>query len=163
LRDSSIPNRLNILHEFNSLISWAHSLPRPGIRRASPCAGVSRSTGGGLMRATCRKVLILGAVILLFTGSVGFAQQSSNGESKRKLRTKVTPAYPEVASRMHISGRVRFEITIAPDGKVRNVRLLGGNPVLAQAAQDALKEWRYYPGPEETMQIVEFEFHPPGS
>jgi len=104
----------------------------------------------------------LAAVALLFAVSAGSAPQfttSSTDEGKRKVKSKVSPVYPELASRKHIVGKVKFEVAIAPDGRVRNVKLIGGNPVLAQAAQDALKEWKFYPGPEETTQVVEFDFH----
>lgn len=116
------------------------------------------------MRSTCSKFLVLGAVVLFLAASTDLAQQSTNSstvESRRKVKTKVSPVYPDLANRMHIVGRVKLEVTIAPDGRVRNVKLLGGNPVLAQAAQDALKEWKFYSGPEETTQIEEFDFRGP--
>ena len=116
------------------------------------------------MGSNCNRTLILATVALLFASSSGFARQtttSSTDEGKRKVKSKVSPVYPELASRMRIFGKVKLEVTIAPDGRVRNVKLIGGNPVLAQAAQDALKEWKFYPGPEETTQFVEFDFHAP--
>lgn len=114
------------------------------------------------MRSIRSRLLFLGTVALLFAVSAGFAQQvttSSTDEGKRKVKSKVSPVYPELASRMHIVGKVKFEVSIAADGRVRNVKLIGGNPVLAQAAREALKEWKFYPGPEETAQVVEFDFH----
>jgi hypothetical protein len=42
---------------------------------------------------------------------------------------------------------------------VRSTRVLGGHPLLVQACQDSLKEWKYFPAPEETTQIVECDFH----
>jgi TonB family protein len=137
---------------------------QPGIWRAFLSLGIFRSSKGVLMRSTCSKVLVLGAVALFLAASADLAQQSTNfstEEGKRKVKTKVTPVYPELANRMRIVGKVKLDVTIAPDGRVRNVKLIGGNPVLAQAAQDALKEWKFYPGPEETTQVVEFNFHGP--
>jgi outer membrane biosynthesis protein TonB len=55
---------------------------------------------------------------------------------------------------------VKIEVVIAPDGHVRNARAIGGHPVLVQSCLDSVKEWRYEPGPEESTQIIEFEFKP---
>jgi len=97
--------------------------------------------------------------VLLATGIV-IAQQSSVDEGKRKAKSRVNPQYSDLARRMGLSGRVRIEIVIAPDGHVKSTRAVGGHPVLVQACVDALKDWKYEPGPEETTQIVEFEFKP---
>jgi TonB family protein len=59
---------------------------------------------------------------------------------------------------MGLSGKVRIEVTIAPDGRVKSARALGGHPLLVQACLEAVKEWRYETAPEETTQVVEFEF-----
>ena len=45
------------------------------------------------------------------------------------------------------------------DSRVQSTRVVGGHPLLVQACQDAVKEWRFVPAPEETIQIVEFDFH----
>jgi len=59
---------------------------------------------------------------------------------------------------MNISGKVRIEVVIAPDGRVRSARVVGGHPVLVQSCLEAVKDWKYEPASEETTQIVEFEF-----
>src|SRR5438270_474944 len=48
----------------------------------------------------------------------------------RKLRTGGKPDYPELARRMNITGVVRIELTVAPDGSVVLTKEIGGNPVL---------------------------------
>ncbi len=108
-------------------------------------------------------IATIGLAMTLTLALPGFAQQSSVEESKRKVRTKVTPSYPELARRMRIFGKVKVEVVIAPDGHVRVTRLIGGHPVLAQAAISAAKEWRFYAAGEETTQIVEFDFHNPNN
>lgn len=92
------------------------------------------------------------------TGAVGLAQTSTTEEGKRKVKIKVSPAYPELARRMSVSGKVKIEVVITPDGHVRSTRVVGGHPLLVQTCQDAVKEWKFVPGSEETTQIVEFEF-----
>lgn len=87
-----------------------------------------------------------------------FAQSVSNDEGKRKVKTKVAPAYPDLAKRMGVTGKVKMEVVIAPDGRVKSVRALGGHPLLVQACQDAMKEWKFVPGPEESTQVMECNF-----
>jgi protein TonB len=98
------------------------------------------------------------AAVVLSAAS-GFAQSGSTDESKRKVKTKTSPAYPELAKRMNVSGKVKIEVVITPDGHVKSTRVVGGHPLLVQACQDAVKEWKFVPAPEETTQVVEFEFH----
>ena len=86
------------------------------------------------------------------------AQSGATDESKRKVKTKVAPAYPELAKRMSVGGKVKIEVVITPDGHVRSTKVVGGHPLLVQACQDAVKEWKFLPAPDETTQIVEFTF-----
>jgi TonB family protein len=60
---------------------------------------------------------------------------------------------------MNVAGKVKIEVVIAPDGHVKSARAIGGHPLLVQACQDAVKEWKFVPGPEESTQVIEFEFH----
>ena len=84
--------------------------------------------------------------------------QSSSEEGKRKVKSKVAPAYPELARRMNVTGKVKIEVIITPDGRVKSTRALGGHPLLVQSCIDAVKEWKFVSAPEESMQVVEFEF-----
>ncbi|HEY6944516.1 MAG TPA: energy transducer TonB [Candidatus Acidoferrum sp.] len=101
--------------------------------------------------------LAASALLILTVGS-GRAQTGSTDESKRKVKTKVLPVYPELARRMNVAGKVKIEVVITPDGHVKTTRVVGGHPLLVQACQDAVKEWKFAPGPEETTQIAECEF-----
>jgi len=57
----------------------------------------------------------------------------------------VAPQYPPEAGRERIEGIVVLTAAIAKDGTVRDVRVENGLPLLAQAAIDAVKQWRYKP------------------
>jgi len=94
----------------------------------------------------------------MLSGVVGRAQTGTTDESKRKVKTKVAPVYPELARRMNVAGKVKIEVVVSPDGRVKTTRIVGGHPLLVQSCQDAVKEWRFASAPEETTQIVEFEF-----
>jgi protein TonB len=98
-------------------------------------------------------------IAVLLLGATGLAQTATTDESKRRIKSKTTPAYPELARRMNVSGKVKIEVVIAPDGHVKSTRVIGGHPLLVQTCQDAVKEWKFVAAAEETTQIVEFEFH----
>jgi len=80
-------------------------------------------------------------------------------ETPRKAKTKITPAYPELARRMKITGVVKVQVTVAPNGTVKDARLMGGHPVLANAVLDVVKKWRFETG-AETTENLEFRFDP---
>ena len=110
------------------------------------------------MRFKWRKFALTAAALFILSGVGVRAQTGTTDESKRKVKTKVAPVYPDLARRMTVAGKVKIEVVISPDGHVKTTRVVGGHPLLVQACQDALKEWRFAPAPEETTQIVEFEF-----
>jgi TonB family protein len=63
-----------------------------------------------------------------------------------------------MARHLKLAGVVKLELTIAPDGKVKNVKVLGGHPLLAEAAVDAAKRWMYEPAHEQTVDVIEIKF-----
>ena len=69
----------------------------------------------------------------------------SQGVSQGLLIKRVTPAYPKTALAAHVEGEVLIEATINRDGNVTNAKILSGTQVLAQAALDAVRQWRYKP------------------
>jgi TonB family protein len=66
-------------------------------------------------------------------------------EAEKLLAHRVEPEYPEQARLQQIQGDVVLEIQAAPDGSVQNVSLVSGNPLLADAAIAATKQWRFKP------------------
>jgi len=88
------------------------------------------------------------------------AQTSQNDEILRRAKTKVQPAYPELAKKMQISGTVKVEVVVAPNGTVKEARIVGGHPVLATAALDAAKKWRFDPAPSDSTGVIDFKFEP---
>jgi len=59
---------------------------------------------------------------------------------------------------MKISGNVKLEAIVAPNGSVKSVEVKGGHPLLAQTAQDAIREWKWEPTSHETHEIIEVKF-----
>ena len=111
-----------------------------------------------------RKLKIGGWMIALLLGgtcATPFAARAQNvtaDSSGRKVRSKVVPAYPDLARSAHITGKVRIEATIAADGHVAGTKVVGGSPVLVNAAVEALMKWRFEAGPGDTTEVIEFEF-----
>jgi TonB family protein len=101
---------------------------------------------------------VLGFAIV--TGDVHAGAQASqnNDEIVRRAKNKVQPLYPELAHKMNISGTVKIQVTVAPNGTVKEAHVLGGHPVLATAALEAAKKWRFEPAPSETSGIIDFKF-----
>jgi TonB family protein len=105
-----------------------------------------------------RVTRMLSALLALaLTPLGGHAQQD---EISRKAKTKVQPTYPELARKMNLTGTVKVEIVVLPNGTVKGARVVGGHPVLANAALDAVKRWRFEPAAMESTGIVDFKFDP---
>lgn len=69
----------------------------------------------------------------------------SQGIAGGVLVHKVQPVYPAEARRMHVQGSVVIDATVTAQGQVDGLKLVSGDPLLAQAAMDAVRRWRYTP------------------
>src|SRR5581483_3112468 len=69
----------------------------------------------------------------------------SQGVSQGLLVKKVPPAYPQEAVQMKLQGAVQIMATITKEGDTTNVKVISGDPVLARAAVEAVKQWKYKP------------------
>jgi periplasmic protein TonB len=69
----------------------------------------------------------------------------SQGVSQGLLIKKIQPAYPPLARQARIQGQVMLQAEISKDGTIQNLRLISGHPMLAPAAIEAVKQWRYKP------------------
>jgi TonB family protein len=85
---------------------------------------------------------------------------AAQGELTRKAKTKVFPAYPDLAKRMNITGTVKVMVVVSPNGSLKDTKVVGGNPLLVNAAMDALKKWKFEPAEVESTGTVEFKFQP---
>jgi TonB family protein len=72
----------------------------------------------------------------------------------------VEPQYPQALVPLHLSGTVRLQVTISPKGSVENIQVLGGNPLLAQSAVMAVKQWVYAVGRSRVRTVVSLSFDP---
>jgi TonB family protein len=106
-----------------------------------------------------RSVFFITVALIALTTSVASAQNASTSAGgERKIASRVAPTYPELAKKMHIHGVVRVEAVVRANGTVKTTRVLGGNPVLVDAAIDAVGKWKFEPGQGETTEVVQLAF-----
>jgi TonB family protein len=107
-----------------------------------------------------RYVLALFLVLSGVAGLAGTAQGQQSSTEARKLVRKVDPVYPPMARKINLAGTVKVFAIVAIDGTVKSVEPVGGSPVLVQAAQDAIRQWKFAPAAAESKELVELHFHP---
>jgi periplasmic protein TonB len=88
----------------------------------------------------------------------------SEGVQLALLVHRVEPIYPSFARQAHREGTVELRATISSEGVVKDLQVLGGDPVLAQAARDAVAQWRFRPTmlngvAVEVITFVTVKFH----
>jgi protein TonB len=69
----------------------------------------------------------------------------SQGVTQGLLIRKIQPNYPPLARQARIQGSVLLQAEISKDGTIENLRLISGHPMLAPAAIEAVKQWKYKP------------------
>ena len=97
---------------------------------------------------------------VLVDGVKTLAVYRAENEGARELLSRVEPVYPGILQSNHIGGTVRLKVTIASNGSVEDVELLGGSPILGEAAMDAVKKWVYAAGRSRTVTEVSIQFDP---
>jgi TonB family protein len=92
----------------------------------------------------------------VFANLPAHAQQP---EGQRKILNKEIPHYPELARQRNLTGTVKLAVTVAPNGSVKSMQTVGGNPVLLKAAQDAIYKWKWAPAAQESKELVVLRIH----
>ncbi len=80
-----------------------------------------------------------------------------------RITHRVMPVYPDEASEDRIEGAVKLEATLTREGTIKELRVVEGHPLLADAAVEAVRQWRYRPTllngvPAEVMTFITIEF-----
>jgi TonB family protein len=96
-------------------------------------------------------------ICLLLLMSCLSAGAQDTSKSRKHIR-RVEAVIPDVAIKNKFRGTVRIEAVVDRSGKVKSTRVLGGHPILAHAAVEALRRWQYESAPKETTEVVEFQF-----
>lgn len=107
--------------------------------------GIWSRVGFGFLQATVLALLLVLAI-------------PARAGDERAIKSRVPPVYPELAKRMKISGEVKLEATVDADGKVKDVKEVSGNHMLAVAAQEAVRKWRFESGTGDASVVVSVNF-----
>jgi TonB family protein len=115
---------------------------------------------GGIVSLRRTVSLLAATAVLAGAGVPGIRAQDSENEIVRRAKSKVQPVYPDLARKMNITGTVKVQVIVSPNGTVKEAKVVGGHPVLASAALEAVKKWRFEPSSVESTGVVDFKFEP---
>lgn len=104
-------------------------------------------------------LLVLGVLLNAQTEPC-FGQDETTSTPTRKLVNRVMPMYPQMARSLKLSGSVKLEVQVQPNGNVKAVQVKGGNPVLVQSAQSAVRGWKWEKADHDSTELVEIHFNP---
>jgi TonB family protein len=107
-----------------------------------------------------RRVAITFVVFCAFGVFANLPALAQQPVGQRKILNKTMPNYPEFARRMNLAGTVKLAVTVAPNGSVKSVQTVGGNPVLLRAAEDAIYRWKWAPAAQDSKELVQLNMHP---
>jgi TonB family protein len=99
--------------------------------------------------------IVSGLLVLLPLGS-----QAQQADSVRRVIERTAAPYPALARTMALQGVVKLEVLVSPDGSVKETQIKGGHPVLAQAAVNSVRRWKWEPAAHESRETVEVKFTP---
>ena len=83
------------------------------------------------------------------------------GAESRRVKRMNQPQYPPMALRMRVEGVVKLETVVNGDGRVEDVKVVSGHPLLKATASECVKQWQYEPTGEKTVVPVEVTFKLP--
>lgn len=132
---TKIPQKIQMLKEDDTP-------PSTGV--AGVVGGVPGGVPGGAIGG------VLGSVISSTPTAVPKAAtpqrvRVSQGVSQGLLIHQVKPTYPPLARQARIQGTVVLQAVIGKDGTIQNLKVVSGHPMLAPAALEAVKQWKYKP------------------
>jgi periplasmic protein TonB len=133
---TKIPKKVQMIKEDEA--------PPPVMASAGVVGGVPGGVPGGSMGGVMGSILNSTPTVAPKIATPQRVRVSS-GVSTGMLVRKVQPSYPPLARQARIQGTVVLQATISKEGNVENLQLVSGHPMLAPAAIEAVKQWRYKP------------------
>ena len=133
---TKIPKKVKMIKEDEA--------PPPAMAATGVVGGVPGGVPGGSMGGVIGSVLSSTPVAVPKIATPTRVRVSS-GVSSGLLIRKVSPTYPPLARQARIQGTVVLQAQISKDGNIQNLQLISGHPMLAPAAIEAVKQWKYKP------------------
>jgi TonB family protein len=133
---------------------------KPGVAASTPSSGVaedpSRPDSSNAVPVSTAKTagartpaVPAGGLVVTENGKVVFRSSGNTPDSgaqvERPLVHRVEPDYPADAKAQHVQGSVVLDVQVLDTGSIGDIGVVSGNPLLTQAAIDAVKQWRYQP------------------
>jgi protein TonB len=134
---TKIPEKIQMIKEDEP--------PPPTMGGAGVVGGVPGGVPGGSMGGVIGGIIGQTATTVVPKVQTPQRVRVSQGVSEGLLIHKVQPTYPQLARQARISGTVVLQAAIGKDGSIQNLRLVSGHPMLAPAAIEAVKQWKYRP------------------
>jgi len=140
---TAIPKKVQIIKEDEA--------PPPVMATGGVVGGVPGGIPGGQLGGVIGGIISstssIAAVPKLVPKAVATVQRvrMSQGITQGLLTHRIEPTYPVLAREAHIRGAVVLTAIIDKDGNIQNLQLVSGHPMLAPAAIEAVKQWRYKP------------------
>ena len=133
----------------------------PNISKYARTQGPVRQVGkvGDDMKKNSRTIQGILAAGLLVVASAGLAA-AQEVSSSRKVVKSVAAQYPSVLKRRGIGGTVKLRVLVNASGTVKDVQVLGGNPILSDCASKAVKQWVFAPAEKEESVDISVGFDP---
>jgi protein TonB len=133
---TKIPQKIQMVKEDEA--------PPPAMASTGVVGGVPGGVPGGSMGGVIGSVLSSTPVAVPKIATPQRVRVSS-GVSTGLLVRKVPPTYPPLARQARIQGVVILQAQISKEGNIENLQLISGHPMLAPAAIEAVKQWKYRP------------------
>jgi protein TonB len=158
---TKIPKKVEIIKEDEA--------PPPVMATTGVVGGVPGGVPGGSMGGVLGSIASAGSnVAALPKVATPQRVRVSSGVSTGMLVRKVNPVYPPLARQARIQGQVVLQAQISKSGDIENLQLVSGHPMLAPAAIEAVKQWKYKPyllngEPVEVETTVQVNFSLAGS
>jgi len=132
---TKIPEKVQMIKEEEA--------PPPVMSASGVVGGVPGGVPGGQMGGVLGG--ILGNAPVVPKVATPQRVRVSQGVTQGLLIRKIQPTYPPLARQARIQGSVLLQAEISREGTIENLRLISGHPMLAPAAIEAVKQWRYKP------------------
>lgn len=157
---TKIPKKVEIIKEDEA--------PPPVMATTGVVGGVPGGVPGGSMGGVLGSIASAGSVAALPKVATPQRVRVSSGVQSGLLVRKVQPTYPPLARQARIQGTVVLQAQISKSGDIENLQLISGHPMLAPAAIEAVKQWKYKPyllngEPVEVETTVQVNFSLAGS
>ena len=133
---TKIPKKVQIIKEDEA--------PPPAMATTGVVGGVPGGVPGGSMGGVMGSILSSTPTVAPKIATPQRVRVSSGVQAGLLVR-KVPPAYPPLARQARIQGTVLLQAQISKDGSIENLQLISGHPMLAPAAIEAVKQWKYKP------------------